>query len=275
MVGQPIEDVRLTLDVGKEGATGPDGNAEFVQASPPGSIKIAGEREGYMSSQHTANLPALPPFRAEASLSLCPIPDSSLDGAPLLVARVDDGLELVSVRHSSVVDEHAGSPYFGADEFAVNAAWYRLDGDAPVLPYSELEESPSVGPLRRLYVSDELLNRSGNTIPGALIGRVMRTEEDGTVPDGTWKTEGLYYKPADSRVPRTGGIVGLKQLAHPRFDSGRFEVWTQWQTLRDMTVRSAESPPGYSLVEILGPGDWAVVAASGAKPWKIYPLKAP
>ncbi len=273
LLGAPLEGVEVAIAGRHSATTGAEGKVSFTKAAPPGNVTVAAEPSGYTSSSADVLLPSSPPFLTEANLDVCPLITTASEGEPLLYARHLKNLEVVSIPPSSVEDEHAGRPYFSADRFAVNAAWYMLDDRAPVIPFSDLDTAPDVGPLRRFLVRNELL-RGRRDVPGALLGRIVRTDSTGQVTGVRWKTDGLFRKPVVPRLPRSGGIVGVNELGAPSYDSRRFEVWTTWYKLQDRIVKGVQAPAGYSVVDCPSSGQWAVVVATGRKPWKIYPISA-
>ena len=275
LLGEPVRDVDVSIGGQTRATTGPDGKVLVERAGRPGTTILAVSAVGFEGTDVDVYLPRNPPFAKDVPLEICPLPPGTPDAGPVVFGVPGQPLYLAPIPPSSAVDEHAGQPYFGADEFAVNAAWYMLDDDAPVVPFEELDAAPSVGPRGRFLVRRDVLSKRGRDAPGALLGRVFRTGAAGEAGEATWKTDGMFRRPEVTTLARTGGIVGLGQLATPFYDETRVDVWTHWQKLADLLVEGVRVPEGYAMVQCPGEGLWAVVVAHGAKPWKIYPLQAP
>jgi len=229
---------------------------------PHGSVTVEVTRRGYVASSATAWLPSTPPFRREAAVVLCPVPE----GTSLVWVGTTDGL--LAVAPSRVTDDHAGQPYFGADELAANSAWYLVDPETPVLPRDELRAASSTGRARRV-----LLGRlpTRNRDRGWLAGRVIEVGEDGVVP-GPFKTDGLY-----GAVPRgalrAGGYIGLGSFAwfEPSDDA---HIWTRLIVAGSIQPEGIEQPDGFDLVELPEDGLWALIPATATPPWPIYVVHA-
>lgn len=275
MLGEPVRDVDVIVGGQVRATTGPDGTALVERAARPGTTILAVSAVGFEGTDVDVYLPSTPPFAREEQLEICPLPPGTPDTGPVIYGVPGQPLYLTAIPPSSVVDEHAGQPYFGADEFAVNTAWYMLDDDAPVIPLEELDSAPSVGPRRRFLVHTEVLAKQRRDAPGALLGRVFRTGAEGEAGEANWKTDGMFRKPDNTVLARVGGIVGIDALATPFYDETRVDVWTKWHKLSDLRVEGVRVPEGYSMVQCPAEGPWAVVVAHGGKPWKIYPLIAP
>ena len=258
---EPVAEASVTA-TDKTAAADAEGNALLTDLAP-GSVEVQVTAAGYAPSTGAGYLPDRPPFKGSVEVQLCPIPAGS---SALWVQPDSEPLTVVPA--ASVADEDGGQrPYFGADELAVNTAWYLVDADTPVIPHRDVRAAPATGSKRRLLVAPV---RARNRQRGWLAARVIEVGA-GEVPAPS-KTDGLYREvPAGKLSP--GGYVGPGAFGY--FAPGDdVHVWTRFIEASGLVVQGVPAPEGYMLLELPEDGLWALIPAAGSMPWPIYLVMA-